>query len=175
MDEQNMPRELERRAFIKRAGVAAGVAVWAPPTIQSLTASAFAAGTPNCPPERLIRFKYDVETGVFSSDLPAEGSEARKCLEKTTGYLTAGGTINPDGTFSCGRVTVRISDDGMTATVTVEGGTVVDIDIKGGSTNSPNGHCTDGEPAGDGSTAVVDVPDGMAEISFVGGVICPSC
>lgn len=183
MDQQPTQSELERRAFIKRAGVVAGATVWAVPTVQSLASPAFAAGSPpppngECPPEKLVRFKYDVGTG-FDSGLPKQDSEAGKCLVQVDDYYSAGRVVGSNGCFTSGGctvcVSVTLSGDGKTATVRVTGGTINDVDIKGGSSKSPNGYCADGNPTGDGTTAVVSAPSGGAGISFVGGVICPSC
>ena len=72
-------------------------------------------------------------------------------------------------------VTVVMTADKKSATVTVTGGTISDVDIKGGSSRSTNGHCTDGDPNSTGTVTVINVPEGGAGISFVGGVICPTC
>jgi hypothetical protein len=151
--------------------------------VQSLASPAFATGSPpppngECPPEKLIRFKWEVGKG-FDSGLPKTDSEAGKCLVQVDDYYNSGRAVDASGCFVAGScrvcVSVTLSADGKTATVTVTGGTINDVDIKGGSSNSPNGHCTDGNPTGDGTTAVINVPAGGAGISFVGGVICPAC
>jgi hypothetical protein len=180
--EENFTTESDRRLFLKRAGVVAGATVWATPVIQSVASPAFAAGSPaqECPPEKLIRFKYDVGTG-FDSGLPSQTSESGECLVQVDDYYSTGTrAVGANGCFSdaggcsvC--VSVVLSADNKTATVTVTGGTINDVDIKGGSSNSPKGHCTDGDPSGDGSSAVIQAPAGSAAISFVGGVICPKC
>jgi hypothetical protein len=183
MEENEFLGESDRRRFLKRAGVVAGATVWATPVIQSVASPAFATGSPSgdCPPEKLIRFKFDVDGVKFDSG--DAGGEAGACLADVDGYSTAGRSFpNGSGYTSCyvnGScrvcVTISISGDKKQATVTVTGGTIKDVDIKGGSTRSPNGHCTDGDPMGDGSTSVINVPPGGAAISFVGGVVCPSC
>lgn len=182
MNEEMTPRDMERRAFLKRAGVVAGATVWATPTIQSLAAPAFAAGSPptggSCPDAQLVRFQYNVG-GAFESGTPPQTNPAGACLAQVDGYYSAGRGVDTNGTFTDGtctvRVTVAISPDGKTATVTVVGGTLVDADIKGGSSASSNGYCADGAANAAGTTAVITAPAGGAGISFVGGVVCPAC
>ena len=182
-DEQFSARDLERRSFLKRAGLVAGATVWATPTVQSVTSAAFAAGSPapECPPEKLIRFKFDVDGNKFDTGDP-NGDPAADCLAQVDGFGTAGRSF-PDGPgptscFVDGNcrvcVTVTLNGD-HSATVTVTGGTIKDVDIKGGNLDNAKGHCTDGDPMGDGSTSVVTAPANKAAISFVGGVICPTC
>ena len=174
MDDETTPG-IERRSFLKRAAVVSGATVWATPTVQSLVAPAFATGTGLCPPERTVRFKYDVAedgTGRFDSG-DAGGGGASWCLPD--GYADAAIQVNGAGstaTFTLGGVTysitVTISNGGKTATVLLPSGAVVeDLQAKAG--NERNGECDDLDGV-TGSTATVTLED--RGISFVAGVIC---
>ena len=164
--------DIERRAFIKRAAVVAGATVWAAPTIQSLTAPAFATGTGTCPPGRLLRFKYDVGANAFDSGA-ANGGGASWCLPD--GYADADVSVNGPGNTACVSVagtsvciTVNISADGKTAKVTIPAGAAIeDLQAKAGS--ATNGECDDFDYLSQ-NTAVVQLED--KRISFVAGVLC---
>lgn len=164
--------ELERRAFLQRAAAVAAVAAWAPPTVQSLMSPAFATGTGRCPPGRLVRFKYDVDSGMFDTG----SSLGTGCLPD--GYDTADITVNSSGQFTIDgvvkQITVTISADGFTAQVTIPAGSQIeDLQAKGGNTNPSNpgkiGECDDFDSLS-GSTATVTLEE--KEISFVAGVLC---
>ncbi|QNN52159.1 hypothetical protein [Nocardioides mesophilus] len=167
----NIDDNIERRSFLKRAAVVAGVTVWSAPTVQSLTAPAFATGTASCAPGRVIRFKYDVGTNSFDSGA-AGGGGASWCLPD--GYADADhsifgsdstGCAVVEGTSYC--VTVAISADGKTAQVTVPAGAVIEgLQAKAGA--SFNGECGDMDYQ-TSNTAVVQI---TKQISYVAGVIC---
>lgn len=163
---------MERRSFLKRAAVVSGATVWATPTVQSLVAPAFATGTGLCPPERTVRFKYDVDTNVFDSG-SGSGGGASWCLPD--GYADAQVAVSgagPTAYFQIGTssyaITVVVSEDLKTATVHLpEGAVIEDLQAKAGS--GPDGECEDAD-AVTGGTAVVTLRD--KEISFVTGVLC---
>ena len=166
------PDGIERRSFLKRAAVVGGVAVWAPPTVQSLIAPAFATGTGTCPPGKLVRFKYDVDTNRFNSG-NANGGGASWCLPD--GYADAAYSVNGSGstvTFQVGKkyytISVQVSADGKRARVNLPAGaTVEDMQAKAGS--AQNGECLDFDPVSGSSATVTMV---RKSISFVAGVIC---
>lgn len=170
--EQQTDDGIQRRSFLKRAAVTGAVTVWATPTVQSLVSPAFATGTGTCPPGRLIRFKYDVDSNGFDSGA-TNGGGASWCLPD--GYADASYAVNGAGntvTFTLSgkqyTLSVTISADGKSAVVTLPDGAVVeDLQAKAGSVN--NGECLDFDPA-TGSTAEVTLL--RKEISFVAGVIC---
>ena len=181
MDTQDeTQQDYGRRSFLKRAAVVTGATVWAAPTVQSLVAPAFATGTGLCPPERLVRFKYDVEENRFDSG-NATGDGASWCLPD--GYATAGNSLTGSGNTAC----ITIDDkqycvtitmiDAKTAQVTVTGGAQIeDLDAKAGAEHTlyddnPNNdaECVDADL--DGShTATVELQ--RKDISFVAGVLC---
>lgn len=167
--EQDADNRLDRRGVLKRAALVAGATAWATPTVQSLTAPAFATGTGLCPPGRMIRFKYDVNEGIFDSG-DASGGGATWCLPD--GYadadisVTGNGCFVLDGMTKC--ISVVIAPDQMSATVTVPPGCLIeDLHAKAG--NRSNGECDDAE-ANTGTTATVTLEE--KEISFVAGVLC---
>jgi hypothetical protein len=160
---------MERRSFLQRATLVAGATVWATPTVQSLMSPAFATGTGACPPGHLVRFKYDVDEMKFDSGNP-QGGGADWCLPE--GYGDATVSVGPTGLFTIDgvphQITVTISPDGKTATVTIPPGCrIEDLQAKAGSMR--NGEC-DEMDAVNGSTATVTLED--KEISFVAGVVC---
>ena len=130
----------------------------------------------------MVRFKYNVG-GTFDSGQPDPGSDAGSCTAKVTGYNATlpGRAIGSNGFFVDGNctvgVTVQVSPDKKTVTVTVTNGTLLDADIKGGSRNSLIGYCSPGSGAPNGGTSTITLtaPHGGADISFVAGVICPTC
>lgn len=165
---------MERRSFLKRSAIVAGATVWATPTVQSLMAPAFATGTGRCPDGALYRFKAEVDeetlqvTG-YSNGVPASGSEAAGCLPD--GYAEAtplDGACLP-GTTMCVSVVVTGTEGNYTATVTLPDGWVIeDLDVKAGSSNSPQVNiCEDATLDGDNTASVT-----VRAISFVAGVIC---
>lgn len=163
---------MERRSFLKRAAVVSGATVWATPTVQSLVAPAFATGTGLCPPDRTVRFMYDVDNNVFDSGA-ATGGGAGWCLPD--GYADAQVAVfgpGPTTSFTLGTttytITVVISADKMTATVQLPAGAVVeDLQAKAG--NPAKGECDDLD-AVTATTATVTLEE--KEISFVAGVLC---
>jgi hypothetical protein len=167
--EQNADNRLDRRGYLQRAALVAGATAWATPTVQSLMSPAFATGTGVCPPGRMIRFKYDVENGVFDSG-GATGGGASWCLPD--GYADADISVNSVGCFTLDGMTkcisVVVAPDQMSATVTVPPGCLIeDLQAKAG--NTSNGECDDAE-ANTGTTATVTLEE--KEISFVAGVLC---
>lgn len=182
MDESSSANS-DRRRFLKRAGIVAGTTVWATPVVQSLSSPAFATGSPPpCTSATLIRFKYNVG-GSFDSGQPPAHSTAGACTAQVTGYNSTlpGRAINSYGYFMHGsckvKVKVTLSHDKKTATVTVTNGILIDVDIKGGAAGKKNGYCSPGAgaPNGGSSTITLKAPSGGAAISFVAGVICPTC
>lgn len=168
MEEEETSQGLERRTFLKRSAIVAGATVWATPTVQSLMSPAFATGTGQCPPGKLVRFKYDAGGG-FDSGVP-QGGGASWCLP--TGYADADIAAEGDGCFMIDNqsmcITVTISSDGKTATVTIPEGTQIeDLHAKAGS--PVNGECDDMDVM-TGTTATVTLEH--RRISFVAGVIC---
>lgn len=181
-EEERTVEGMERRSFLKRSAVVAGATVWATPTVQSLMAPAFAAGTGLCPTGRIVRFKYDVDKGVFDS---GAGSGVEWCLP--TGYDDPGVvSVNSSGCYALsdgttGCITVTVSPDGKTATVTLPPGVQVeDLQAKAGAEGTfPDDHPQHaGEAKGEcddmdgvtGTTATVTLEE--KDISFVAGVIC---
>lgn len=175
--EENIEEGMDRRTYLRRAGVVAGATVWATPTVQSLMSPAFATGTGRCPEGHFFRFKYDVGTG-FNNGIPDPGSQAAQCLP--TGYADAT-PVGSDGSIPghTTKIVVTISPDGMSATVTIPPECrIEDLQAKAGSDNAD--HTDDGNPNNDpecddaeantGSTATVTLEN--KEISFVAGVIC---
>ncbi|MPZ93380.1 MAG: twin-arginine translocation signal domain-containing protein [Propionibacteriales bacterium] len=169
---EESPQGWERRTFLKRAAIVGGATVWAAPTVQSLMSPAFATGTGPCPPGRLVRFKYDVDTNRFDSG-DAGGGGSSWCLPD--GYADADVSVSGEGNVGCYTVdgvtqciSVSVSEDGKTAQVVLPDGTrIEDLQAKAG--NSTNGECDDFDYQ-TGSTAVVTLDD--KSISFVAGVIC---
>jgi len=165
-------REIERRALLKRAALVAGATVWAAPTVQSLTAPAFATGTGTCAPGRMIRFKYDANEHRFDSG-GAFGGGANWCLPD--GYAEADHSVYGSGSTGCvtvgGKVycvTVSISPDGKAAQVSIPpGASIEDLQAKAGSAS--NGQCGDMDYLSH-NTAVVHLDS--KRISFVAGVLC---
>ena len=176
---------LDRRSFLKRAAIVGGATVWAAPTVQSLMAPAFATGTAECPPDRVVRFKFDVNDsgtgGVFNSG-DATGNGAEWCLP--TGYATAPilvvqSAVPNVGTFVVDGVTYSITIvliSGKTAQVILPPGfRVEDLHAKAGAPGEdkwgePKGECDDMDGVS-GDTATVTLEE--KGISFVAGVLCP--
>lgn len=183
MDEQ-VTTDSDRRRFLKRAGVVAGATVWATPVVQSLTSPSYATGSPApCTTPKLVRFKFNVG-GSFDSGQPPPHSTAGACTAQVAGYNESlpGRYIASNGSFVDGtcKVTVKVtlSNGNKTATITVTNGIILDADIKGGSSkSSKNGYCSPGwgPPNGGSSSLVLNAPSGGAAISFVAGVVCPTC
>lgn len=173
MEENNSHGGMERRSFLKRAAIVGGATVWATPTVQSLVAPAFATGTGLCPPDRIWRFKYDVDNNMFDSG-DASGGGANWCLPD--GYADAVNSVpNVVGNVASFTVdgktytiTITLLDD-KTAQVMISGGAIVeDLVAKAGSNS--NGECDEIHEYVDPNTAVLQLQS--KGISFVAGVIC---
>lgn len=160
---------LDRRTYLQRAAVVAGATVWATPTVQSLMSPAFATGTGVCPPGRLVRFKYDVDTRKFDSG-DARGGGANWCLPDN--YADADISVDGMGCFQiegmtkC--ITVLVTPDGKSATVMIPPGCQIE-DLRAKAGSKRNGECDEAE-AITANAATVTLED--KEISFVAGVLC---
>lgn len=170
MDEQITKVGMDRRFFLKGAAVA-GATVWAAPTIQSMIAPAVAQSA-SCQ-GYYVRFKYDVGSGFDNGD--ASGGGASWCLPD--GYAAATALPNTSGntlTFVYNghtiTITVEISADGKTATITITGAVGnIDLSAKAGS-NETNGAC--GETTTYATNQTVYTISISKTISFVAGTMC---
>ena len=170
--EEGTVEGMERRSFLKRSAVVAGATVWATPTVQSLMAPAFAAGTGACPPANLIRFKYEIDENRFDSgDAGGTGCYPDLYHQATHRIDTAGnvGTIVVNGVT----ITVTVTSTGEhTATVQVSasGGTatVLDLAAKGGSTECDDELASPVVASGNPINVALE----ERGISYVAGTIC---
>lgn len=171
-EEEGTVEGMERRSFLKRSAVVAGATVWATPTVQSLMAPAFAAGTGACPPANLIRFKFDITENMFDSGEAAGNTCFPDLYDQATHQINGPG---PTASIIVNGVTITVtvtSTGEMTATVSVTatGGsaTVLDLAAKGGTTECDDELASPVVASGNPISVTLE----ERGLSYVAGTIC---